>query len=87
MLKPIPGYEGYYSIDDFGRVFSLSREVKYSGKKNGTWVIKTKIVTPYTCKKTGKPKVQLYKNGKKRTFFIHLLMKRAGFKHEIRQTS
>lgn len=81
MLKVIPGYEGYYSIDNTGRVFSLSRAVEYRGKKSGVRITKTKIVSTFPCKKTGKPKIQLFKAGKKKTYYIHLLMSMVGFTH------
>lgn len=73
-MKNIPGYEGYYMIDEHGVITSLPRPVSYSGKKSGVRYTHTKVITPYPCNTNGNMKIQLYKNGKKRTFYIHKLL-------------
>jgi hypothetical protein len=70
-MKDIPGYEGYYQIDEHGVIISLSRPISYTGKKSGVRYTNTKVVTPYACGTNGKMKIQLYKDGKKRTFYVH----------------
>ena len=73
-MKPIPGYEGYYTIDEHGVVISVARPVEYKGKKSGIRYTISKPVNPYKCNTNGNLKIQLYKNGKKRTFYVHKLV-------------
>jgi len=66
IFKPIIGYEGYYSISNYGRVLSHSR------------VTPRNIYLPSTIKaiesKKRYPCVHLCKNGKKQKAYIHRLV-------------
>ena len=68
--KDIPGYEGLYQVSDYGQVKSLERVV-WNGK--GNRVLKEKILKP--CLSTnGYHQVNLWKDGKMKTFFVHRLV-------------
>lgn len=58
--KDIPGYEGKYEVSNLGRVRSL----KFN---------KTKILKQDTNKR-GYKRVNLYKNGKKKNYWVHRLV-------------
>ncbi len=72
-MKSIKGFEGIYSITEDGRIISHSRSVSYAGKKNGVRVTKEKEIKTYPCRKTGRKKVRLNRDGKRREFYIHKL--------------
>ena len=63
--KEITGYEGYYSISNYGRIKSLSRNVGYN--------LKESILT-INLSKVGYKTVDLYKNKKRKTFYVHRLV-------------
>lgn len=63
--KEITGYEGYYSVSNYGRIKSLSRNVGYN--------LKESILTP-NLSKVGYRTVDLYKNKKRKTFYVHRLV-------------
>ena len=56
--KPIPGYEGLYSVDNMGRVF-----IDKTGK-----IMKQQLTN------NGRKTVGLYKNGAYKTMFVHRLV-------------
>jgi len=62
-IKPIKGYEGIYSISNYGYVISLKR---YGCKKDR--ILKAGIDT------NGYPYVMLCKNGKLKIFKLHILV-------------
>jgi len=66
--KDIPNYQGIYQISNFGNIKSLS-----FGAKNKKITNKPKILksSPSNC---GYYKIQLYKNGKSKMFYIHRLV-------------
>ena len=69
-MKEIPGYEGFYTCDGIGNVYSMDRIVKttngkrmhYKGKK-----LKTTIIRGY-------PSVNLCKNGIEKHHSVHRLL-------------
>jgi hypothetical protein len=65
--KDIVGYEGLYQVSDIGRIKSLER-VRINGRKWKTRILKFKI------NKNGYHFVNLYKNGKGKSFYIHRLV-------------
>jgi hypothetical protein len=58
--KDIPDYEGHYKVSDFGRIKSV--------KFNKEIILKTKV------NKHGYVRIGLRKNGKRKWFFIHVLV-------------
>lgn len=75
--KPVKGYEGYYEVDQFGRVFSVDRVI--SVDDNGR-----KYEKPLAGKQMkqgmhdkGYKTVSLTKDGKTKTFFVHRLVAEA----------
>jgi hypothetical protein len=65
--KPIPGFEGFYSVSNLGRIRSEFRIVPREGRGNLT--IKEKIIkTPPT---KGYPKFNANMNGIPTQFFVH----------------
>lgn len=64
MWKDIPGYEGYYQVSNRGKVRSVARTIKYSGR----WGKTTKTIGGKLKKlvkdKNGYLRTSLYKNGK-----------------------
>jgi hypothetical protein len=75
--KDIKGYEGFYQVSDTGRVKSLSRVVKH---RNIYMIVKEKILKQ--CEgNSGYLKVNLYKESKGKTFFIHILVAMAFLNH------
>ena len=75
--KPISGYEGYYEVDQFGRVFSVERAIYVND--NGRKYIK--FLSEKQLKQTMHPKgyktVALTKDGKSKTVFVHRLVAEA----------
>ena len=69
--RPIPGYEGHYSVSDQGRVRSEDREVIRSDGVKAT--LKGRVLTPGTnsCGRLG---VNLCKFGVSRSKLIHRLV-------------
>ena len=74
--KDIPEFEGKYQASNLGRIKSLERYVEtYNGKNHCKKHIKEKILS--SCKrKNGYLAVGLSKNGKTKTFLIHILVMR-----------
>jgi hypothetical protein len=73
-FRPIPGYEGYYEVSNFGNVKSLKREFLINGKYPST--VKEKILKPLLIGSIGKQyyALGLYKDGKGVTMRIHILV-------------
>ncbi len=75
--KPVKGYEGYYEVDNFGRVFSLDRNVTVND--NGR--IYEKPIKGKQMKQgvhtQGYKVVSLTKDGKTTTKFVHRLVAEA----------
>lgn len=75
--KPVNGYEGRYEVDQFGRVFSIEREVIVND--NGR-IYKKPIrgkrlkQSVHTC---GYKTVPLTKNGKTKTVYVHRIVAEA----------
>ena len=69
--KDIKGYEGMYQVSDMGNIRSLDRIVK---RKNHTVKIKGKILSPNPLKKSGHMYVNLSKNGKYKSLYVHRLV-------------
>src|SRR5690625_5079628 len=71
--KPIEGYEGLYQVSNFGRVKSNDRKV-WNGRgyynKSGR-ILKNSLTT------TGYWKVELYKNGERKSWRVHRLVAKA----------
>lgn len=72
--KPIKGYEGYYEVDCFGRVYSLDRTI--SVNDNGRMYDKPVIgrVMGQTVKSNGYKCVSLTKDGESKAFYVHRLV-------------
>ena len=69
--KPVPGYEGFYSVSDLGRVRSESRTVTFIDGRSRRW--------PESIRKTAKLSsghlsVWLYKNHKPERCYVHRLV-------------
>ena len=75
--KPVKGYEGYYEVDQFGRVFSIDREVIVND--NGR--IYKKPIKGKRLKQSvhthGYKTVPLTKNGKTKTVYVHRIVAEA----------
>ena len=75
--KPVLGYEGYYEVDPFGRVFGLDRVVTVT---DGDRVYKKPIAgkqMKQNMHDKGYKTVSLTKDGKTRTHFVHRLVAEA----------
>ena len=70
VFKDVPNYEGIYKVSNFGNVKSLSRIIVNRGAK---YSCEEKLMKPLKTKK-GYLKICLYKNGKSKTFSIHVLV-------------
>ena len=68
--KDIEGYEGIYQVSNLGRVKSLSRRDKLNR------VIQEKILKPRSDK-VGYLLVDLYKEGRMKTYLVHRLVAKA----------
>ena len=72
--KPVPGYEGYYEVDNLGRVFSVDRIIRVND--NGR--IYDKPVHGVLLKQTnhsqGYKTVALTKNGKTKQEYVHRIV-------------
>lgn len=75
--KPVKGYEGYYEIDQFGRVFGCNRTITVDD--NGRVYEKTIVGKPIkqTTNSAGYKVVGLTINGKTATKFVHRLVAEA----------
>ena len=75
--KPVKGYEGYYEIDQFGRVFGCNRTITVDD--NGRVYEKTIVGKPIkqTTHSAGYKVVGLTINGKTATKFVHRLVAEA----------
>lgn len=68
--NPVPGYEGYYAVSDFGRVRSLDRVLNtVQGKRK--WP--GRIMSPVPDK-LGRPVVNLRKGGRTKQWKVHRLV-------------
>jgi hypothetical protein len=70
MWKSIPEFDGY-EISSHGRVYSKAREVK---RGTGTLKIQGKMLKPSTLKKCGHRYVNLRKDGKYTSMYVHRLV-------------
>lgn len=75
--KPIAGYEGYYEVDQFGRVFSVDRVItvddngrKYKKTLNGRQMKQSMHDHGYKT-------VSLTRDGKTKMYFVHRLVAKA----------
>ena len=69
--QPVPGYEGRYEVSDHGRVRGLDRMVR--SKADGTRFHRGKPLSPDVAK-SGHLAVCLYKEGKAKRVFVHVLV-------------
>ena len=75
--KPVKGYEGYYEVDQFGRVFGLERIIKVNDNgRNYEKPIAGKQLKQSMHTK-GYKTVSLTKDGKTKTLFVHRLVAEA----------
>ena len=67
--KPIINYEGIYEISNYGDIRSIDRFVNSKTKRlcKGTMIKQNKDEDGYNS-------VHLYKNGKRKVFFVHRLV-------------
>jgi len=71
VFKSIKGYEGCYEISNYGTVRSLDRIINY---KNSRTVRQTGVILKPFIKKNGYLQVTLYKNMKKKHYYLHRLV-------------
>lgn len=69
--KPIEGYEELYGISNYGRIKSYNKTITDSTNKERFW--KEKILK-LNILKSGYCIIHLYKNRKRKAFFIHKLV-------------
>ena len=72
--KPIMGYEGYYEVDQFGRVYSVDRPLFVNdngGEYNKSLKSKQMKQSDHT---NGYKTVSLTKDGKTKTVFVHRIV-------------
>ena len=75
--KPVVGYEGYYEVDQFGRVFSLDRSVVVvDGNRTYTKHLKGKQIKQAMHGK-GYKVVALTKDGKTTNLYVHRIVAEA----------
>lgn len=67
----IPNYVGYYQVSNLGRVKGLQREA-FNGV--GNYTIKSRILRQHVAGKMGYVCVSLCKDGKPKTFRVHVLV-------------
>ena len=75
--KPVKGYEGYYEVDQFGRVFSLDRIVRVT---DGSRVYDKPLKggqMKQSMHDKGYKTVALTKDGKTKTVFVHRIVAEA----------
>ena len=75
--KPVKGYEGYYEVDQFGRVFGLDRIIKVNdnGRKYKKPIAGKQLKQSMHTK--GYKTVSLTKDGKTKTLFVHRIVAEA----------
>lgn len=69
--KDIEGYEGLYQVSTYGNIKSLARPRKNG---NGKCYIQKEKLLKQTFTSTGYKKVELYKDGKRKSFKVHRLV-------------
>lgn len=69
--KDIPGYEGYYQVSNYGRIYSMQRVIE-GGKSGSTKIIKGKYLKLNEVH--GYQHVTLCKNGRKERRKVHHLV-------------
>ena len=75
--KPVVGYEGYYEVDQFGRVFSVERVISVddNGRKYEKPVSGKQM--KQCLKNNGYKSVSLTKGGSTKAFYVHRLVAEA----------
>ena len=75
--KPVVGYEGYYEVDQFGRVFSVERVISVddNGRKYEKPVSGKQM--KQCLKNNGYKSVSLTKGGATKSFYVHRLVAEA----------
>jgi hypothetical protein len=69
--KDVVGYEGLYQVSNLGRVKSVERYKDNNGTKQ---LVKERILKQGENKKGGYLKVDLWKNNKSKTLYVHRLV-------------
>lgn len=77
--KPIKGYEGLYEISSTGQIKSLPRK---KGLKNGHYYITKEKILKTSMTTTGYRKIELTKNGTKKSKKVHRLIAKAFIPNE-----
>lgn len=72
--KPIPGYEGYYSVSNFGAIKGEDRTC--NAGRGRIRKVEGKIRITHACSKTGYIKTRLVKEGVGQSLFVHLIVLR-----------
>ena len=72
--KDIQGYEGLYQVSDLGRIKSIGRTIEYA---NGTLHPYQEKIRKNNTHKNGYKNVDLWKEGKAKTFKVHRLVAQA----------
>lgn len=75
LWKPIPGYEGWYEVSNFGRVRSIDR-IEYQKHREGgqsKYLHKGQLIKPQVAP-NGYIRVDLHKNGTFRRYLLHRLV-------------
>ena len=76
--KDIPGYEGMYEVSDLGKVKSLGR---FSTKEGKNYKKIRGIIRKPIFSGRGYLAVDIYKDGKQKTFMVHQLVAMAFLDH------
>lgn len=75
--KPVNGYEGYYEVDQFGRVYSVDRIISVEDNSR----VYDKLLKGKQMKQSAHTKgyktVSLTKDGKTKTVFVHRIVAKA----------
>lgn len=71
--RDVVGYEGRNLVSSFGRMVTIRT---YNYKHKGEIVIR-ELMKPYIAKDTGYARVSMYKNGKRKTMFVHRIIAEA----------
>jgi hypothetical protein len=74
-MKDIPGYEGIYSCDEFGNIYSMDRYINRKTKrlKIALWHLPLKKISP-CIRRDGYLGVHLHKNDRGKSFLVHRLI-------------
>lgn len=76
---PVPDFDGYYEISNFGNIRGITRTVS-RGNKHGSYTYVAKgMCLKQKLDKNGYLYVSLSKNNKKKNFYAHLTVLRAFF--------